>query len=194
MNQAILSEKEALVAQITDQFKNSQSAVVCEYRGLSVAEITELRRALRSEGVDLKVYKNTMVQRAVNGLGLNELDEALKGPNAIAFSSDATAPARVLSKFAKNHENLVIKSGLVEGKVVSLDTIKELASLPNHDGMLSMFLSVLQAPVRSFACIVKAVADAKEDGTFKVAEVSEAKEEKVEEPVEETKTEEATEA
>ena len=83
MNQAILSEKEALVSQITSQFENSSSAVVCEYRGLSVAEITELRRALRAEDVDLKVYKNTMVQRAVDNLGLNELDEALKGPNAI---------------------------------------------------------------------------------------------------------------
>ena len=173
MNQAILSEKEALVAQITDQFRSSQSAVVCEYRGLSVAEITELRRALRAEGVDLKVYKNTMVQRAVDGLGLNELDEALKGPNAIAFSEDATAPARVLSKFAKTHDKLVIKSGLVEGIVVSIDTIRELASLPYHDGMLSMFLSVLQAPVRSFACVVKAVSDAKEDGTFKVVEANE---------------------
>ncbi len=170
MNQAILSEKEALVSQITSQFENSSSAVVCEYRGLSVAEITELRRALRAEDVDLKVYKNTMVQRAVDNLGLNELDEALKGPNAIAFSSDATAPARVLSKFAKTHDKLIIKSGLVEGKVVGLDTLKELASLPNHDGMLSMFLSVLQAPVSAFARVVKAVADAKEDGSFTVQE------------------------
>ncbi len=163
MNQAILSAKEALVDQIADQLQNASSAVICEYRGLNVADITELRRALRSEGVDFKIYKNTMVKRAAAKLGHSDLDEVLVGPNAIAFSSDATAPSRVLSKFAKDHESLVIKSGIVEGKVVPLETIKELASLPNHDGMLSMFLSVLQAPVGSFARVVKAVADAKEN-------------------------------
>lgn len=161
MNQAILSQKEALVAHIAEEIKNASSTVVVEYRGLTVAEITELRRSLRSENVNFKVYKNTMVQRAVDGLGYTELLDSLKGPNAIAYSSDATAPARVLDKFAKKHEKLVIKSGLVEGKFANLETLKELANLPNKDGMLSMFLSTLQSPVRSFALAVKAVAEAK---------------------------------
>ena len=164
MNQAVLSNKQAVVTEITDKMKNSQSTVVCEYRGLSVAEVTELRRNLRSEGVDFKVYKNTMVERACDDCGFADLKDALSGPNAFAFSEDATAPARVLAKFAKKHKALVLKKGIVEGKVVDEDTIKELSLLPNRDGMLSMLLSCLQSPVSSFARVVKAVAEAKEAG------------------------------
>ena len=164
MNQAVLSNKQALVTEISDKIKDSQATVVCEYRGLSVAEVTELRRNLRAEDVDFKVYKNTMVERACDEAGFEDLKDALTGPNAFAFSKDATAPARVLAKFAKKHEALVLKKGIVEGKVVDEATIKELSTLPNRDGMLSMLLSCLQSPVRSFACIVKAVADAKEAG------------------------------
>ena len=164
MNQAVLSNKQALVTEISDKIKASQSTVVCEYRGLSVAEVTELRRNLRSEGVDFKVYKNTMVERACDECGYDDLKDALNGPNAFAFSEDATAPARVLAKFAKKHKALVLKKGIVEGKVVDEATIKELSQLPNRDGMLSMLLSCLQSPVSSFARVVKAVADAKEAG------------------------------
>lgn len=161
MNQAILNEKQELVSKIAGQIKDSASSVVVEYRGLTVAEVNELRRNLRKEDVEFKVYKNSMVERAVEELGYDDLKEFLKGPNAIAFSKDATAPARILNDFAKKHDKLVLKSGIVEGKVVSLDTIKELAGLPNKDGMLSMFLSCLVSPVTSFARAVQAVADAK---------------------------------
>lgn len=147
---------------------NSQSTVVVEYRGLTVAEVTELRRSLRAEGIEFKVYKNSMSQRAAEAAGFNALTEQLTGPNAIAFSDDAVAPSRVLAKFAKKHDKLVLKGAIVEGKVVGVDTIKELSSLPNRDGMLSMLLSCLQAPVRSFACAVKAVAD--KDGEAAPAE------------------------
>ena len=164
MNQAVLSNKQALVTEIADKIKESQSTVVCEYRGLSVAEVTELRRSLRAEDVDFKVYKNTMVERACEETGFGDLKDTLNGPNAFAFSKDATAPARVLAKFAKKHKALVLKKGIVEGKVVDEATIKELSMLPNRDGMLSMLLSCLQAPVSSFARAVKAVADAKGDG------------------------------
>ena len=168
MNQAVLSAKQNTVNEIAGKIKDSQSTVIVEYRGLSVAEVTELRRNLREEEVDFKVYKNTMAQRAVDECGFEGLKEYLTGPNAMAFSKDATAPARILSNFAKKHKALVLKSGIVEGKEVDLDTLKELANLPNRDGMLSMLLSCLQSPVRQFACIVKAVADAKESGEFKV--------------------------
>ena len=164
MNQAVLSNKQAVVEEITKKIKDSQSTLVCEYRGLTVAEVTELRRGLREEGVDFKVYKNTMVERACDDCGFEDLKDALKGPNAFAFSEDATAPARVLAKFAKKHKALVLKKGIVEGKVVDEATIKELSLLPNRDGMLSMLLSCLQSPVSSFARVVKAVADAKEAG------------------------------
>ena len=168
MNQAVLSAKQDVVTEITTKIKDSQSTVIVEYRGLSVAEVTELRRALRAEDVDFKIYKNTMAQRAVDELGFGEIKNSLTGPNAIAFSKDATAPARVLSKFAKNHKALVLKSGIVEGKEVNLETLQELADLPNKEGMLSMLLSCLQSPIRSFACVVKAVADAKEANGEKV--------------------------
>ena len=184
MNQAVLSGKQAVVTEITDKLKDSSSTVVVEYRGLSVAEVSELRRNLRAEEVEFKVYKNTMVKRAVDELGFNDLDEALTGPNAFAFSKDATAPSRVLAKFAKKHEHLVLKSGIVEGKVVDLATLKELANLPNRDGMLSMLLSCLQSPVSSFARVVKAVADAKEanGGETPVVAEAAAEEVKAEEP------------
>ena len=177
MNQAVLSNKQALVTEISDKIKDSQATVVCEYRGLSVAEVTELRRNLRAEDVDFKVYKNTMVERACDEAGFEDLKDALTGPNAFAFSKDATAPARVLAKFAKKHKALVLKKGIVEGKVVDEATIKELSALPNRDGMLSMLLSCLQSPVSSFARVVKAVAEAKEAG-------APAAEAKAEEPAE----------
>ena len=184
MNQAVLESKQAVVSEITDKIKNSDSTVVCEYRGLTVAEVTELRRNLRAEDVELKVYKNSMVERAAADCGFEEINDSLKGPNAFAFSKDATAPARVLAKFAKKHKALVLKKGIVEGKVVDEDTIKELSLLPNRDGMLSMLLSCLQSPVSSFARVVKAVADAKGEAPAEEPAVEAA-------PVEEPKTEEA---
>ena len=170
MNQNVLSAKQAVVSEISEKLKNSESTVVVEYRGLTVAEVTELRRNLRAENVEMKVYKNTMVERAAEECGYSELKEALKGPNAFAFSTDATAPARILANFAKKHEALVLKQGIVEGKVVSVETIKELSALPHRDGMLSMLLSCLQSPVSSFARAVKAVADAKEGAPAPAAE------------------------
>lgn len=164
MNKEVLSAKQAVVSEITSKIKDAESTVVVEYRGLSVAEVSELRRNLRKEDVELKVYKNTMFERAADECGYSELKDALTGPNAFAFSKDATAPARVLANFAKKHEALVLKSGIVEGKVVDVDTIKELSALPNREGMLSMLLSCLQEPVTKFARAIKAVADAKEAG------------------------------
>lgn len=162
MNQNVLNEKKALVENIAEKFKNASSSIVVEYRGLSVGEVTELRRALRKENVEFKVFKNSMLQRAVESVGFGDLQKDLVGPNAIAFSEDATAPCRILAKFAKDHEALVLKTGIVEGKIVDKETIMDLSKLPNKEGMLSMLLSCLQSPVRSFACVVKAVADAKE--------------------------------
>lgn len=162
MNQTVLNEKKALVEEIAKKLTDSASSIVVEYRGLSVAEVTELRRSLRKEEIEFKVYKNSMVQRAAQTSGFEALENDLVGPNAIAFSKDATAPCRVLAEFAKKHEALVLKTGIVEGKIVSKETIESLSKLPNKDGMISMLLGCLQSPVRSFACVVKAVADAKE--------------------------------
>jgi large subunit ribosomal protein L10 len=162
MNQSIIDSKVAVVNEVKEKFESSSSAVVVEYRGLSVKELTELRRALLKEGIDFKVYKNSMVERAANDLGYSDLAESLKGPNAFAFSKDAVAPARVLAKFAKKNDLLVLKGGVVEGKVVDVTTIKTLASLPGREGMISMILGMLQSPVRKFAYAISQVAEQKQ--------------------------------
>ncbi|WP_407271457.1 50S ribosomal protein L10 [Radiobacillus sp. PE A8.2] len=160
----VMEKKKQLVTEIADKFRDSKSTILVDYRGLSVAEVTELRTQLREAGVDFKVYKNTMSRRAAEQVELAELNETLVGPTAIAFSNDdVIAPAKILNKFAKDHNALEIKGGVIEGKVVSLDQIKELADLPNYEGLLSMLLSVLQAPIRNFAYATKAIAEQKEE-------------------------------
>ncbi|MBF4500953.1 50S ribosomal protein L10 [Savagea sp. SN6] len=158
----ILQAKQAVVQEITDKMKESAAFIVVDYRGLSVAQATELRKQLREAGVDMTVYKNTMSRRAAESLGYEALNEFLTGPNAIAFSTeDVIAPAKVLNNFAKENEQLEIKAGIIEGNLVSVDEIKALAELPSREGLLSMLLSVLQAPMRNFALATKAVADQK---------------------------------
>ena len=170
--------KKPVVEEISELLNGAATAVVVDYRGLTVAEDTELRKQLREAGVVYKVYKNTMINFAIKDTEFADLAQHLEGPTAIAVcKDDATAAARVLAKFAKKHDKLVLKSGIVEGKVVGVDTIKELASLPNREGMLSMLLSCLQSPVRSFACAVKAVADSKEENGEAAAPAAEASEE-----------------
>lgn len=166
MSAEAIKAKSALVEEIAAKLKEAQSAVVVEYRGLSVAEVTELRRNLRAEDVEFKVYKNSLVRRATEETGYEGLNAQLTGPNAIAFgNSDAVAPARVLAKFAKDHDALVIKAAVVEGKLLDVDEVKEISKLPNREGMYSMLLGMLQAPVSKFARVVKAVAEAKENGS-----------------------------
>ena len=192
MSAEAIKAKSALVEEIAAKLKGAQSAVVGTYRGLSVAEVTELRRNLRAEDVEFKVYKNSLVRRATEATDYEGLNAQLTGPNAIAFgNSDAVAPARVLAKFAKDHEALVIKAAVVEGKLLNVEEVKEISSLPNREGMYSMLLGMLQAPVSKFARVVKAVAEAKESGsTAEAAPVEEAANETpVVEATEETKEE-----
>ena len=160
MNQAVLAAKSETVKEISEKAKKSQTIIVCEYRGLTVAEIQEVRRALHKEKAEMAVYKNSLVERACDELGYNELKDVLKGPNAIVFSEDVIAGAKVVAKYAKRHKDvLVVKGGIVEGKFVDAKGILEVSKLPGKEGLISMFLSCLQAPIRSFACAVKAVAD-----------------------------------
>jgi large subunit ribosomal protein L10 len=163
MSTAIESKK-IIVDEITDKLKNSVSTIVVDYRGLSVAEVTELRKQLRAAGVDFKVYKNTMTRRAAEAAELAGLNDALTGPNAIAFSAeDVVAPAKILNDFAKKHDALELKAGVIEGNVATVEEIKALAELPSREGLLSMLLSVLQAPIRNLALAAKAVAEQKEE-------------------------------
>ncbi|MET3574326.1 50S ribosomal protein L10 [Bhargavaea ullalensis] len=160
----VLEAKQALVDEIATKFKDAASVVVVDYRGLSVGEVTELRKQLREAGIEFKVYKNTMTRRAAEAAGVEALNEYMTGPNAIAFSNeDVVAPARILNNFAKDNEKLEIKAGVIEGNVATLEEVKALAELPSREGLLSMVLSVLQAPIRNFALASKAVADQKEE-------------------------------
>ncbi|WRN52820.1 50S ribosomal protein L10 [Staphylococcus aureus] len=161
---AIIEAKKQLVDEIAEVLSNSVSTVIVDYRGLTVAEVTDLRSQLREAGVEYKVYKNTMVRRAAEKAGMEGLNEFLTGPTAIATSSeDAVAAAKVISGFAKDHEALEIKSGVMEGNVITAEEVKTVGSLPSHDGLVSMLLSVLQAPVRNFAYAVKAIGEQKEE-------------------------------
>lgn len=162
MSKEIMEAKKLVVEEIVQQLKNSQSSIVVEYRGLTVAEVTELRTALRAENVGFKVYKNKLAQRACEQEGMTELNEFLVGPNAIAFGhEDAVAPARILAEFAKKHDALVIKAGYVEGKFLPQEEVNAVAKLPNREGMYSMLLACMKEPVAKVARVIQAVADAK---------------------------------
>ncbi|MCL6605838.1 MAG: 50S ribosomal protein L10 [Paenibacillus sp.] len=162
-NEKVIQAKQDAVNVVAAKLQNSITTVVADYRGLNVAQVTELRKQLREAGVEFQVLKNTLLRRATAAAELTELDEILTGPTAIAFSTtDVVAPAKILNDFAKKNDALKLKGGVVEGKVIDADQIKALAELPSRDGLLSMLLSVLQAPMRNFALAVKAVAEKEE--------------------------------
>ena len=163
MSEATIAKKAQQVTEVAEQFKNAASVVVVDYLGITVEEATNLRAELRKAGVQFAVIKNTILTRAAKEAGLEGMDDVFKGPSAVAFSNeDVVAPAKVLADFAKKVEALEIKAGAVEGKVSSKEEIEALAKLPSREGLLSMLLSVLQAPVRNTALAIKAVADQKD--------------------------------
>lgn len=160
----VIEQKKQVVDEIAEKLQASNSIVVVDYRGLNVAEVTELRKQLREAGIEFKVYKNTLTRRAAEAAGVEGINDVLVGPNAIAFSNeDVVAPAKIINEFAKKNEALEIKAGIIEGTISSVEDVKALAELPSREGLLSMLLSVLQAPVRNFALATKAVAEQKEE-------------------------------
>ena len=163
MSEATIAKKAQQVTEVAEQFKNAASVVVVDYLGITVEEATNLRAELRKAGVQFAVIKNSILTRAAKEAGLEGMDDIFKGPSAVAFSNDdVVAPAKILADFAKKVEALEIKAGVVEGKVSSKEEIEALAKLPSREGLLSMLLSVLQAPVRNTALAFKAVADQKD--------------------------------
>lgn len=162
-SEKIIAQKEVLVAEVADKMKAATSTVIVDYRGLSVDEVTKFRRELREAGVEMRVYKNNLMRRAADEVDCSELRDSLTGPNAALFATeDATAAARIAYNFSKDHEALELKAGIMEGKYVDPASIKELAALPNREGMYSMLLSVLQAPIRNLALVAKAIAEQQE--------------------------------
>ena len=152
--------KQPIVDEIASNLEGAVGVVLAEYRGLTVEQDTELRRKFREEGVTYKVYKNTLVKRAIAGGEFEALTDDLTGPTAIAISTtDASAPARILADFAKGAEALVLKAGVVEGTYYDVDGIKEIATIPSRDVLLSRLLGSMQSPITNFARVVKQIAE-----------------------------------
>ena len=149
-NVNILAKKQEVVNEITDKVKTSNSVVFFEYRGLSVSEMTELRRKLRENDSDVKVYKNTLAKRALDELNFDMEDE-LNGPKAMAYGNDTIAPIKVLSEFSKNHPALEIKIGIVDGEITHIDTLNQLATLPSREQLLTMVAAGLMGTVRDLS-------------------------------------------
>ena len=160
-NAKILEAKQSVIDEITEVAKNSASFILFDYRGLTAEETSELRKALRENGASYKVWKNTLTKRALDGLNYN-LDECLNGPSAMAYSDDSVAPIKALSDFAKNHPALEIKGGIVDGKVTSLDAIKELSTIPSREGLLTMIAAGLIGTVKDLSIALNMLSEEKE--------------------------------
>lgn len=161
--------KEAKVQEIREKFEKAQSIVLASYQGLNVEEDTELRKKLREAGVEYKVYKNTLVTLAAKELGLEGITEYLEGPVSVAIGyEDATAPARILNDFAKDHKKLELKAGIVEGQIFDQAKIQELATIPPKEVLVAKLLGSLKAPLSKFVYLINAIAE--KNGSAETAE------------------------
>ncbi|MEE7879575.1 50S ribosomal protein L10 [Clostridioides difficile] len=152
--------KSEVVSEIVEKLQKSSAAVVVDYKGLTVEEVTELRKQMREAGVDYKVYKNTLVRRAAKEVGIEQFnDELLVGTNAIAFGyDDPVAPARILKGFMDSHPKMKLKMGIVEGAFYDESKIVEMANIPSREGLIAKLLGSLKAPVSNFAYLIDAIA------------------------------------
>ena len=152
--------KKPIVAEISENIKDAQSVVLVDYRGLTVEQDTKLRKELRNAGITYKVYKNTMMNFAFKGTDFEQLADQLEGPSAIAISKDdATAPARVLAKFAKTAPALEIKAGVVEGTLYDAKGMEAVAKIPSREELLSKLLGSIQSPIANFARVMNQLAE-----------------------------------
>ena len=155
--------KQPIVDKIAEEIKDAQSVVLVDYRGLTVAQDTELRKQLREAGVIYKVYKNTMMKRAFEGTEFAALDDCLEGPSAIAISKDdATAPARILAKYAKQFPALELIAGVVEGNYNDQAGIQALSQVPSREELLGKLLGSIQSPITNFARVLNQIAEKQE--------------------------------
>ena len=155
--------KQPIVEEIKESIKDAKSVVLVDYRGLTVEQDTKFRKAMRESDVIYKVYKNTMVKRAIEGTEFEALKDDLEGPTAVAISkTDATAPARIVAQFAKENPVLEIRTGVVEGTYYDNAGIKTIATIPSRDVLISKLLGSMQSPIANFARVIKQIAEAKE--------------------------------
>lgn len=163
-------QKEAQVAELQGWIKESAAIVLADYRGLTVAEDTQLRSELRKNEIGYKVAKNTLIKRAANNLEITELDSFLEGPTVLAYAADPIAVTKVLAKFAETHKALEIKAGMVDGKFVNADEIKALAKMPSREVLIGRFMGSIQSSLYSFVRAVDAIAAKKGEGAEAAAE------------------------
>ena len=157
---SVLEQKKQIVASVSDRINNSVAGVIVDYKGISVADDTALRKELREAGVEYTVVKNTLIKLAIKGTALEGMSEVLDGTSAIATSKeDYVAAARILNKYAEGHDNFKLKAGYLEGEVIGMDKLMELATLPSRETLLSMVANVFSAPIAGFARAVQAIAD-----------------------------------
>ena len=155
MREKTLQTKSKKVDEIKEKINKAQSVVLVDYRGLNVEELTELRKQYREVNVEYKVYKNTMMRFAFKDSGFEKFNEFLTGPNGIAFGyDDPIQAAKISSEFAKKYKNLEIKAGIVDGKIIDLDAITELASLPSREVLIAKVLGGFNAPIQGFANVL----------------------------------------
>ena len=155
--------KAPIVEEIAENLKDAKGVVLADYRGLTVEQDTILRKQMREAGVVYKVYKNTLIKRAIAGTEFEALAPQLDGPTVIAISkSDATAPARILFNFAKQAEALELKSGVVEGTYYDAEGVKVIATIPSREELISKLLGSIQSPISNFARVIKQIAEKKE--------------------------------
>ncbi len=149
-SEKILNEKKIVVNEIVDNIKNSESVILFQYQGLTVAEISELRNQLKEVDSSIKIYKNTLLKRALDELNIN-MDDFLDGPNAILFGKSLLEPIKIISEYAKKHDKLDIRVGIISGDVASLDIIKEYANIPSREGLLTMLAGGMIQYVKDLA-------------------------------------------
>ena len=164
-----VEDKKAIVADVGAQLAAAQTVVLAEYRGIPVGELTTLRANARSQGVYLRVLKNTLARRAAQGTPFEKLGNSMVGPLIYGISADPVAPAKVLHQFSKGQDQLVIKAGFYNGKVLDVNGVKELATIPSREELLSKLLGVMKAPVSAMARVLGAVAEQKASGAPAVA-------------------------
>ncbi len=160
-NAKVLSEKQAIVAALTERIQNASAGVFVDYKGITVAQDTELRTQLRNEGIDYSVVKNTLTRFALNATGLEELDPVLNGTTSLATSTgDPIAPIRILSEYAKKMNDVFnVKAAFMDGKVLSDSEIAEIAALPSKDALYSQVFGTLLAPITSLAVVLNQIAE-----------------------------------
>lgn len=159
-NANVLEQKQQIVKELSEAIQDSVAGVIVDYKGITVADDTVLRKELREAGVDYRVIKNTLLGRAIEGTELEGIKSVLEGTTAIAISKeDHVAAARILNKFAESHENFNIKAGYLDGKEIDIETIQSLAKLPSREVLLATVVGAFQAPIAAFARAVQAIVD-----------------------------------